>query len=90
MTEDGTGDNDVCGSGGVDDFVIITYNAHSILAEERLDALLQELVGIRWDVVVVVETWRETKRETMDLEGGHTWYGSGGCRGRAGVGFIVN
>ena len=50
---------------------------------------MQELFGMKWDIVIVVETWREAKQEKV-TEGGHTWYGSGGCRGKAGVGFIVN
>lgn len=71
-----------------DTFIITTYNAHSVMADGRFEAILQELVGIEWDTVTVVETWREAQREQIQL--GHIWYGSGGCRGMAGVGFIVN
>ena len=51
---------------------------------------MQELVGRKWDIVIVLEIWREAKQEKVTPEGGHTWYGSGGCRGKAGVGFIIN
>ena len=60
------------------------------MSETRFEALLADLEGISWDIVVVTETWREAPREIIFLEGGCTWYGSGGCKGRCGVGFLVN
>ena len=52
--------------------------------------VLEECSNIYWDVIVLVETWRESVKEEFLLDGGHTWYGSGGCKGRCGVGFIVH
>ena len=69
---------------------IFTYNTCSLLADGRLDRLLEELEDQHWDVVVVQESHREARREILDLHCGHTWYGSGGCRGSCGVGFLVN
>ena len=69
---------------------VITYNAHSVMSETRLTMLLLELEDIEWDIVVVEETWREPRKEVVHLQSGHIWYGSGGCRGRCGVGFLVH
>ena len=60
------------------------------MSESRLELLLLELDGFSWDIVVVTESWREAKREVVHHESGHVWYGSGGCKGRCGVGFLVN
>ena len=32
---------------------------------------MHELEGIDWDVIIVTETWREAKREKIEIEGGH-------------------
>ena len=74
----------------MESMTIITYNAHSVMSETRLTMLLLELEDIEWDIVVVEETWREPRKEVVHLESGHIWYGSGGCRGRCGVGFLVH
>ena len=60
------------------------------MSEARLEALLHELEGKPWDVVVLSETWRESARETLRLDSEHLFYGSGGDKGRSGVGFLVH
>ena len=60
------------------------------MSQRRIDLLLEELVGIHWDIRVLVETWREAVREDFLLEDGHYWYGSGGRKFSCGIGFIVN
>ena len=56
----------------------------------RLDALVEELEHMHWDVVVLTETWREETCEEIRLGSGHRFYGSGGTRGCRGVGFLVH
>ena len=76
---------------GANGFTIIHYNVHSILHfEERLRRLLIELGDRHWDVLVLTETWREEKSETLEALDGHSWYGSGGSRGSKGVGFLLH
>ena len=60
------------------------------MSNERLEAILEELCDIPWDVVVLVETWREAVKEVFVFPSGHTFYGSGGCKRRCGVGFLVH
>ena len=75
----------------MDDFVVINYNIHSLICfEERIVIVLYELGDRHWDVVVFTETWREEQSESWVTDHGHTWFGSGGSRGRCGVGYLLN
>lgn len=38
---------------------------HSAMSNERLKAILEELSDIHWDVLVLVETWREPVKEVL-------------------------
>ena len=57
------------------------------MTELRLSMLLSELEDIEWDLIIVTETWRESKKELLRLGGGHLWYRSGGSNG---IGFLVS
>ena len=74
----------------VEHLVVITYNIHSAMSEHRLELILAELHDIDWDIIVLVETWREEIEEKLVVSAGHTFYGSGGCRRSCGVGFFVH
>ena len=56
----------------------------------RLEMLLDELRDKCWDIVVFTETWREDAEEVFMTEGGHTWFGSGGCKGAYGIVFLLH
>ena len=58
--------------------------------EDRADALLQELDGKSWDLIVITETWREQEREQFVTKCGHTWFGAGGRPRERGVGFFLH
>ena len=49
-----------------------------------------EIDLVEWDVVLVSETWREEVEEYDTLESKHIWFGSGGTRGKHGVGILVH
>ena len=70
--------------------VIITYNIHSAMSDSRLEAIEEELSDIYWVILVLVETWRPERFEKFVTEAGNMFYGSGGIRGRCGVGFLVH
>ena len=61
-----------------------------MMSMARLDALVHELAGIEWDVVVLSETWRPDQHEDLRLDCGHRFFGSGGCDRSCGVGFLVH
>ena len=74
-----------------DEFVVINYNVHSFLQfDERLERLLSELGTRRWDLLVLIETWRKERCEEWCTSHGHRWFGSGGFRGHSGVGFLLH
>ena len=58
--------------------------------EERMERLLAELGDQRWDLLVLTETWREGRDEAFTIDRGHSWFGSGGSKGRCGVGFLLH
>ena len=42
-------------------FVVLQKNSRSMNSSERLDELLRELHRVRWDVILISETWRQNK-----------------------------
>ena len=87
---DATGDKNT--SLETSSLVILTYNVRSLLLcmDDKLGMLFEELRGIHWDVLVLVETWREECEEMWPTVSGHLWCGSGGSRGKHGVGILVH
>ena len=66
------------------------YNVRSFNKEEKLEALLEELKNVHWDITVITETWREFKDEMWKTEAAHTFCGMGGTKGRRGIAFLVH
>ena len=72
-------------------FVTIQYNVHSLICfETRMERLLAELGEQHWDLIIFSETWRGDRDEAFKIDQGHFWFGSGGTRGRCGVGFLLH
>ncbi|XP_030850967.1 uncharacterized protein LOC115928190 [Strongylocentrotus purpuratus] len=69
---------------------IATYNVRSLLQEERLLELEEELQGIKWDIVGLGEARRRGEELTV-LKSGHHFYHIGKKNKiEAGVGFLVH
>lgn len=69
---------------------IATYNVRSLLQEERLLELEEELQGIKWDIVGLGEVRRRGEELTV-LKSGHHFYHIGKMnKSEAGVGFLVH
>ncbi|XP_030845665.1 uncharacterized protein LOC115925828 [Strongylocentrotus purpuratus] len=69
---------------------IATYNVRSLLQEERLLELEEELQGIKWDIVGLGEVRRRGEELTV-LKSGHHFYHIGKKNNsEAGVGFLVH
>jgi hypothetical protein len=69
--------------------VVIVKNARSLQTEGRFEELLLECETLRWDAILVNETWRSAAEEIIKLESGHYWFGSGGTEGKHGVGILL-
>eukprot|EP00973_Karenia_brevis_P083950 11648205-Karenia_brevis.AAC.1 len=61
-----------------------------MISDDRMEELERELEGNDWDAVLLNETWREQKEEFDELESGNLWMGSGGSRGKHGVGILLH
>eukprot|EP00057_Strongylocentrotus_purpuratus_P034681 XP_796173.4 PREDICTED: ribosome production factor 2 homolog [Strongylocentrotus purpuratus] len=69
---------------------IATYNVRSLLQEERLMELEEELQGLKWDIVGLGEV-RRRREELTVLKSGHHFYHIGKKnKSEAGVGFLVH
>ena len=71
-------------------FNLILKNTRSLTDDARIYELLWEAKTIPWDVILVNETWRDGQEEFDELENGHVWLGSGGTKGKHGVGALVH
>ena len=55
-----------------------------------MERLLIELGSLHWDIIVFTETWMEASQEVFVTKHGHVWHGSGGIKGKRGVGFLLH
>ena len=51
--------------------IIFVYNINSLMSNDRFELLYRELEGTRWDIIVLVETWREVPEEKFVTGRGH-------------------
>eukprot|EP00973_Karenia_brevis_P008082 1095156-Karenia_brevis.AAC.1 len=71
-------------------FSAIFKNARSFSSDECFAELLEEMADSAWDVILLNETWREEAEELDTLDDRHVWCGSGGTKGKHGVGILVH
>ena len=71
----------------VEDFVVITKNAH-IHTNEKLSQVLTELKNVSWDVILFSET--RAASGTVALDGGHVLYSHIDGNAFAGVGILLH
>lgn len=69
---------------------VATYNARSLLSEERLTELESELKNIKWDIVGLNEVRRRGEK-LVSLKSGHTFYYVGeDDKSIGGTGFLIH
>ena len=66
-----------------------TYNCRTLLHEDRLLEIEEELKRIKWSIIGLSEVRRQGE-EITDLESGHIFYHNSSNNGHAGVGFLVH
>ena len=62
----------------------------SLRSDEKIEELLLCLKDIRWDILLISETWRPEKEEFWSFKEGHVFIGSGGQNRSQGVAIIVH
>ena len=70
-------------------FTVLQKNTRSMNSSERLEELFSEIYRVRWDVILISETWRQGK-EIWETEQGHIVIESGKFTNKHGVAILLN
>ena len=62
----------------------------SMHSSERIEEMVCELEGYRWDALLLCETWRHDKEEIWETHHKHIFMGAGKCDNQHGVGILLN
>ena len=69
----------------------LCYNTmRSMDSSERIEGMIRELEGYRWDAVLLNETWRPAKSEMWETHQRHIFTGSGKYENKHRVGILLN
>ena len=71
-------------------FIVIQKNMRSMLSSERIEEMVCELEGYRWDALLLCETWRHDKEEIRETHHKHIFMGAGKYDNKRGVAIMVN
>ena len=69
--------------------VLQKKNTRSMNSSERIEELFSEIYSVRWDVILISETWRQGK-EIWEIEQGHIVIESGKFTNKHGVAILLN
>ena len=69
---------------------VFQKNCRGLISNDRLDELIIEVEDIKWDILLLNETWRDEPHEYLILREGHLFAASGGVPGARGVAFLIN
>ena len=70
-------------------FTVLQKNARSMNSSERLDECFREVHRVRWDAILISETWRQGK-EVWETQQGHIVVKSGKFANKHGVAILLN
>ena len=70
-------------------FIVLQKNTRSLNSSERLEEMHSELHDIRWDAILISETWRQSK-EIWETQQGHIMVESGKFTNKHGVAILLN
>ena len=62
----------------------------SMHSSERIEEMVCELEGYRWDAILLSETWRQDKAEIWETHHKHIFMGAGRYDNKHGVGIMLN
>ena len=70
-------------------FTVLQKNMRSMSANDRLDELIKELYRVEWDVILISETWRQSK-QIWETQQRHIVVESGQFVNKHGVAILLN
>ena len=62
----------------------------SVNSSERIEEMIREFEGYRWDAVILNETWRPAKSENWETHQKHIYMGAGKYENKHGVEILLN
>ena len=65
-------------------------NMRSMHSSEKIEEMVSELEGYRWDAILLNETWRQEQAEIWETHHKHIFMGSGKFDNKHGVGTMLN
>ena len=71
-------------------FIILQKNMRSMHSSEKIEELVSELEGYRWDAILLNETWRHEQAEIWETHHKHIFMGAGKYDNKHGVGIMPN
>ena len=71
-------------------FIILQKNMSSMHSGEKIEELVTELEGYRWDAILLSETWRHEPAEIWETHHNHIFMGAGKYENKHGVGIMLN
>ena len=71
-------------------FIILQKNMRSMHSSEKIEELVTELEGYRWDAILLSETWRHEPAELWETHHNHIFMGAGKYENKHGVGIMLN
>ena len=71
-------------------FIILQKNMRSMHSSEKIEELVTELEGYRWDAILLSETWRHEPAELWETHHNPIFMGAGKYENKHGVGIMLN
>ena len=65
-------------------------NARGLTNDGRIEEMMKELIDVKWDILILNETWRTEAREYFEMAEGHIFAGAGYPKHQRGVAIIVH
>ena len=70
-------------------FIVLQKKMRSMHSSVRIEDMMSELEGYRWDAILLSETWRHEKAELWERHHKHIFMGSGKFDNEHGVGIML-
>ena len=69
-------------------FIVLQKNERSMNSSDRVEKLIREVEGCRWDALLTSESGRSEKAEIWETRQGHKHMGAGSFENKHGVGIL--
>ena len=71
-------------------FITLQKNMRSMHSSERIEEMVCEFEGYRWDALLLCETWGHVNEEIWETHHKHNFTGAGKYDNKHGVGILLN